>query len=87
MTTHEVIQKFRSLVAKRDEADELTLALMRHPQAHEVSDKLMDVCDTKLHIHEMMRDAVTRLRAKYPQTKYGMPYPWLHPEFDQYERK
>ena len=76
---------FRTLIDKRDQADELTLALMRHPDVRVVQHKLMEVCDTKLRIHERLCDAVTLLRKKYPDTR-TMPHPWNRAEYNQYQR-
>ena len=76
---------FRTLIAKRDQADELTLALMRHPDVRTVQDRLMEVCDMKLRIHERLCDAVTKLRKEYPDTR-TMLHPWNRAEYNQYQR-
>lgn len=81
----EIREKFKALIDKRDQADKLTLELMRNPNARDVGDKLMDVCDIKHEIHERLCDAVTALRRKYPNTA-SLLHPWNRAEYNMYER-
>jgi hypothetical protein len=77
---------FKVLIDKRDQADKLTLELMRNPEVRGVQDRLMDVCDIKLNIHERLCDAVTMLRKKYPDGDKTLFHPWHRAEYNMYER-
>ena len=81
----EIRERFKALIDKRDQADKLTLELMCNPNARDVGDKLMDVCDIKHEIHERLCDAVTALRRKYPNTA-SLLHPWNRDEYNMYER-
>ena len=86
MDLKEARDRFNMLIDKRDQADKLTLELMRHPEVRGVQDRLMDVCDMKLNTHERLCDAVTMLRKKYPDSNKTLFHPWHRAEYNMYER-
>ena len=88
MTFREAYEKFRSIVAKRDEADRKLNELMGHKdfKTDVQMDDVHKINEAMAEYHERMCEVVTALREKYPTNRIGIPAPWARPEYDKYQR-
>jgi hypothetical protein len=74
--------KFKELLDKRRQADEMLSALLRHPRFKETGDGIFEINEILIRSHEALCDFVTAARRKYPMRHFT----WNLSEFDRYER-
>ena len=82
-----VLHQFKELMKKQQEADELLIDLLSHPEVCEVKDQIWEVCAMKSRAREALCGLIPKLRKSYPPTLKLLSLPWNAKEYDKYDRQ
>ena len=75
--------KFKAIMGKRQEADRELLVLMAHPDV--TAEQLVEANKACVASTTALKEAVTKLREKYPTHNSMLVLPWNRPELDKYD--
>ena len=82
-----VLHQFKELMKKQQEADELLIDLLSHPEVCEVKDQIWEIWEMKAQTRGLLCRLIPKLRKSYPPTLKLLSLPWNAREYDKYDRQ